>query len=73
MAKRRIINIFNHSFDPNTDFKNTDISILELNQYVQGFSMLRYGNHAEGILVEGLEKLPDFINNYRSDSLNLKK
>ena len=33
--------------------------------------MLRYGNHAEGILVEGLEVLPDFINNFSSDSLNV--
>ena len=33
--------------------------------------MLRYGNHAEGILVEGLEILPDFINNFSSDSLNV--
>ena len=73
IGKARIINIFNHSFDPHTDFKNTDISILELNQYVQGFSMLRYGNHAEGILVEGLEKLPDFINGYRNDSLNFEE
>ena len=31
IGKARIINIFNHSFDPHTDFKNTDISILELN------------------------------------------
>ena len=32
-------------------------TLLELNQYVQGYSMLRCGNHAEGILVEGSEKL----------------
>ena len=33
--------------------------------------MLRYGNHAEGILVEGFEALPNFINNFSSDSLNI--
>ena len=32
--------------------------------------MLRYGNQAEG-LVEGLEVLPNFINNFSSDSLNI--
>ena len=71
IGRGRITNIFNESFNPNTDFKNTNISSLKLNRYVQGFSMLRYGNHAEGILVEGLEVLPDFINNFSSDSLNV--
>ena len=72
IGKGRIANIFNQSFNPNNiDFKNTNISPIKLNQYVQGFSMLRYGNHAEGILVEGLEVLPDFINNFSSDSLNV--
>jgi lipoprotein-releasing system permease protein len=71
IGKGRITNIFNHSFNPNTDFRNTNISSLKPNQYVQGFSMLRYGNHAEGILVEGLEVLPNFINNFSSDSLNI--
>ena len=69
IGKGRITNIFNQSFDPNNDFKNTNISSVKLNQYIQGFSMLRYGNYAEGVLVEGLEVLPDFINNFSSDSL----
>ena len=29
--------------------------------------------NAEGILVEGLEKLPDFINNFSSDILNIEE
>ena len=37
IGKGRITNIFNQSFNPKTDFINTNISSLKLNRYVQGF------------------------------------
>ena len=69
IGRGRITNIFNHTFDPKGDFNFLNNKYSVFDSYIQAVSMFRYGDHADGILVEGLEKLPNVFDNVKGSPI----
>ena len=67
----RITNIFGNSINiKNETFEILNTKLIDPEPFIQGLSLARHGKLADGILIEGIERLPKSIIDYNHQKIN---
>jgi len=67
----RITNIFGNSINiKNETFEILNTKLIDPEPFIQGLSLVRHGKLADGILIEGIERLPKSIIDFNHQKIN---
>ena len=67
----RVTNIFGNSINiKNETFEILNTKLIDPEPFIQGLSLVRHGKLADGILIEGIERLPKSIIDFNHQKIN---